>query len=190
MALAQAIRFLRSKLGESQEGMARRLGCSTSGYAKWERGVVAPRGGVTIRMLQMCPDDESRAAFGSAIGKAGHMNAPLFLARLTPVTGRTEVDAQLRQYVSEMREALEELFQAAQAGDQNARELLRDAHDRLHRGRSTVAISREETRAAVHPPKKLQRQTGGQAPSGGPGKGRTKKKVSARARARRKNAHE
>jgi len=183
MPLADAIRLLRSKLGESQEGMARRLDCSTSGYAKWERGVVAPRGGVTIRMLEMCPDEESQAAFRSAIGGAGHMNAPLFLARLQPVTGRTEVDSQLRQYVSEMQRALEELFQAAQAGDQNARELLQDLHNRLHRGRSTVVNPRKEARAAVRRPKKLQRQTGRKALAAGAEKGRTKK-VSAGPRAR------
>src|SRR6516164_7091284 len=96
MALADAIRLLRSKLGESQEGMARRLGCSTSGYGKWERGVVAPRGRVMIKMLQLCPDQETRAAFGSsAVGGVGRMNAPAFLAHMKAAGYGTEVETEL-----------------------------------------------------------------------------------------------
>ena len=89
MVLSEAIRLLRSKLGESQEGMARKLGCSTSGYTKWERGVAVPRGQVTIKMLQMCPDEESRAAFESATGVVGHVEAPAFLAQMKAVGYRT-----------------------------------------------------------------------------------------------------
>lgn len=59
-----AIRSLRDKIGETQEGMARLLGCTLSGFRKWESGVSLPGGGFLIRMLQMCPDAASLASFG------------------------------------------------------------------------------------------------------------------------------
>jgi predicted NBD/HSP70 family sugar kinase len=160
--------------------MARRLGCSTSGYAKWERGVVAPRGEVTIKMLQMCPDEESRAAFGSAIGGAGHMNVPAFLARMKTAADRTEVDTELFDNAYSAKTAVDELFQAARAGDQNARQLLRDTRDRL----LTAIASRAATRAANQTLGEPIRLTDERASAGEVGKGRAKKKRSARARAR------
>ena len=172
MALADAIRLLRSKLGESQEGMARRLGCSTSGYAKWERGVVAPRGEVTIKMLQMCPDGESRAAFGSAIGRPGQMNVPAFLAQMKTAGYRTEVDTELFDNAYNAKTAVDDLLQAARAGDQNARQLLRDAKDRLS---TAVASVREEARAANQSLGEPRRPAGKRANSG-VAKGRTKRK--------------
>jgi transcriptional regulator with XRE-family HTH domain len=170
MALSDAIRLLRSKLGESQEGMARRLGCSTSGYTKWERGVAAPRGEVTIKMLQMCPDDESRAAFGSAIGTG--QNAAAFLGQMKTMVGVTEAESELWDNASSAKTAVDALLQVARAGDQNARQLLRDTKDRLS---TAVASVREETRAASQSLGEPRRPAGKRANSG-VAKGRTKRK--------------
>ena len=67
---ADAIRQLRERLGEldgrnvTQEEMARRVGCTLAGYRKWEAATAVPRGDWLIRLLALCPDDETRALFG------------------------------------------------------------------------------------------------------------------------------
>lgn len=65
--LASAIRALRETIGLTQEGMARELECTLSGYRKWESGVALPGGGYLIRMLQLCPDAQTLAAFGITV---------------------------------------------------------------------------------------------------------------------------
>lgn len=65
--IPSALRSLRSALGESQEGMARRLGCSTSGYVKWERGVAEPSASWLLKAIQLCPDANSLSKFGISI---------------------------------------------------------------------------------------------------------------------------
>ena len=63
---ATAIMSLQETLGETQEAMARRIGCTLGAYAKWRRGERIPSGDWLIKILAFCPDDESRAAFGLA----------------------------------------------------------------------------------------------------------------------------
>lgn len=182
MVLSEAIRLLRSKLGESQEGMARKLGCSTSGYTKWERGVAVPRGQVTIKMLQMCPDEDSRAAFESTIGGVGHVEAPAFLAQMKTVGyGNEAVDTELIDNAIGAKTALEALFQAARTGDQKARQLLRETKDRLS---TAVASSPEETRAGNETLGEPKSPIGKRPLSDVGRKSRTKKKRLARDRAR------
>jgi len=48
--------------------MARRLGCTFSAYSKWLRGERTPGGEWMLRILALCPDDETRAAFFLDIG--------------------------------------------------------------------------------------------------------------------------
>lgn len=62
--IGAAIFALRERLGETQEGMARHLNCTLSGFRKWESGVAIPGGAYLIKMLQMCPDQETRSLFG------------------------------------------------------------------------------------------------------------------------------
>ena len=61
---APAILKLRKELGETQEGMARRLNCSLPAYQRWEMGTRIPNGEYLLKMIQMCPNDACRAAFG------------------------------------------------------------------------------------------------------------------------------
>jgi transcriptional regulator with XRE-family HTH domain len=177
MALAEAIRLLRSKLGESQEGMARRLGCSTSGYIKWEHGAAIPRGDVAIKMIWLCPDEESRSAFASAVDFfAKQSDGSVILGEVKSISADTETDAQLREYAR----VIEKLFRDARSGDQNARQLLRDTRDRLF----TAIASRDQTRTANQTLREPIRLTGERASSGKAGKRRAKKKRPARVRAR------
>src|SRR6266566_1254585 len=62
--LAEAVLGLQRALGETQEGMARKLGCTLGAYSKWVRGDRTPSGDWLIKMLQLCPDEDTRAAFG------------------------------------------------------------------------------------------------------------------------------
>jgi transcriptional regulator with XRE-family HTH domain len=177
MALAQAIRLLRSKLGESQEGMARRLGCSTSGYIKWEHGAAIPRGDVAIKMMWLCPDEESRTAFGSAVDVvATQMDGSVVFMETKRILENAETDAQLREYAR----VIEKLFRDARSGDQKARQLLRDTSDSL----STAIASREETKRSNQTIGEPIRLIGERASSVEVGKGRAKKKRPARVRAR------
>lgn len=61
--MASAIRGLRLALGKAPETMAQLIGCSSAGYEKWEQGTVAPSAQWLLRMLQLCPDEETRNAF-------------------------------------------------------------------------------------------------------------------------------
>jgi len=61
--VASAIRGLRLALGKTPETMAQLIGCSSAGYEKWEQGTAAPSAQWLLRMLQLCPDEETRNAF-------------------------------------------------------------------------------------------------------------------------------
>jgi len=63
-SFSEAILALQSRLGQTQEGMARLIGCTLGAYSKWVRGERVPGGEWLIKMLQMCPDENSLAAFG------------------------------------------------------------------------------------------------------------------------------
>ena len=59
-----AILKLRQTLGETQEGMARRLGCTLGSFQRWELGSRIPSGEYLVKMIKLCPNNECRAAFG------------------------------------------------------------------------------------------------------------------------------
>lgn len=64
-ALGRAIAALRDKLGWTQTQMARELGAKHDRYVQWwEAGEHFPGGKFILKMLQLCPDAESLAAFG------------------------------------------------------------------------------------------------------------------------------
>lgn len=48
--------------------MARRIGCPLSTYVQWETGRATPRGDWLLRILDLSPDAETRAAFGISLG--------------------------------------------------------------------------------------------------------------------------
>lgn len=75
--LAGTIRRLRQRLTElegtevTQEEMAQRLGAKVFPYQNWERGRSSVPGIYVLRMLALCPDEETRGAFFVDIGETG-----------------------------------------------------------------------------------------------------------------------
>ena len=127
--IQDVILSLQDALGErSQEGMARRLGCSLGAYSKWCRGEAIPGGKWLLKLIALCPDQETRAAFGLKMGPPGenlyNNDAPLPAdVGLSPFTKQQRKD--LRE---EAHHWIDQLF-AAPAPDQTIRqtvELLRD----------------------------------------------------------------
>ena len=85
--ISAAIKALRNRLGETHGGMARRLGTPLRTYDRWEAGDTIPRGNRLVKILALCPDDESRSLFdsvGSAASKASGEHAALSLRRWSP----------------------------------------------------------------------------------------------------------
>jgi hypothetical protein len=66
--ISSAILSLQQKLGQTQEAMARQLGCTLGAYSKWVRGERTPNGRWLLGLLALCPDNESRRAFGLEFG--------------------------------------------------------------------------------------------------------------------------
>jgi transcriptional regulator with XRE-family HTH domain len=64
--ISTAIKALRNKLGQTHGGMARLLGTSLRTYDRWEAGDSIPRGTMLVRILALCPDEETRAHFDTA----------------------------------------------------------------------------------------------------------------------------
>jgi len=69
--LTSAILSLRQKLGTTQEEMARQIGCTLAAYQRWETGKRTPRGDWMLKILVLCPDEETRAAFFVDIREVG-----------------------------------------------------------------------------------------------------------------------
>ena len=110
--LAEAVLGLQRALGETQEGMARKLGCTLGAYSKWVRGDRTPSGDWLIKMLQLCPDDDTRAAFGVTPSAAS-------VARAAPG------DAQVERYYNHAEMGLRLLAESASQGHPGAKEELR-----------------------------------------------------------------
>jgi transcriptional regulator with XRE-family HTH domain len=58
-----AVLSLREKLRITQQELAARIGCSLSAVQFWEAGRSSPRGYRLRRLLDLCPDEETRALF-------------------------------------------------------------------------------------------------------------------------------
>lgn len=59
----RAVLSLREKLSITQQELAARIGCSLSAVQFWEAGRSSPRGYRLRRLLELCPDEETRALF-------------------------------------------------------------------------------------------------------------------------------
>ncbi len=131
--LGTAILRLRSALGETQEGMARRLGCTLSGYIQWEKGRRIPGGDWLMKLMALCPDGDTRSLFEEQIDsfrqEAGRGPAP---SRTPPTTGST-TPGQRKEARAIAREAIEILFELGQAGYRPADQKLKRFADELNR---------------------------------------------------------
>ena len=121
--LSVAVRGLREALGRSQEVMAQLVGCSLPAYQKWETGAAIPGGEWLIRLLQLCPDEETRNAFRI---RAERRSSP----RQNPVpeiqSGSILTASERRHYWQKAREAVDEIYACAEAGEQAADQRLAD----------------------------------------------------------------
>jgi transcriptional regulator with XRE-family HTH domain len=131
--LAAAILKLRSSLGETQEGMARRLGCTLSGYIQWEKGRRIPGGDWLLKLMALCPDEDTPSLFEEQIDfyrqESGRGRSP---SRTPPASSSTTPE-QRKQARAIAREAIEILFELGQAGYRPADQKLKRFADELNR---------------------------------------------------------
>jgi len=70
------MKALRSRLSQiegrnvTHQEMVRRIGCSNGAYRKWQSGTI-PRGDWMLKILALCPDEETRANFFIDIAESG-----------------------------------------------------------------------------------------------------------------------
>jgi len=132
-ALGTAVHRLRSALGETQEGMARRLGCTLSGYIQWEKGRRIPGGDWLLKLMALCPDEDTRSLFEEQIDfyrqEAGRGPAQ----SRTPLASSSTTPEQRKQARAIAREAIEILFELGQAGYRPADQKLKWFADGLNR---------------------------------------------------------
>jgi len=126
--LPAAIRGLREALGRPPEVMAQILGCSLPAYLKWEAGSLTPGGEWLIRMLQICPNEETRNAFRI---RAERRATPRQRLETNPQSrGRLSPEERLRCRLA-ARDALDALSECGQAGVEAADLRLRDFAENL-----------------------------------------------------------
>ncbi|MGH9432683.1 MAG: helix-turn-helix domain-containing protein [Terriglobia bacterium] len=119
--IATAVCGLREALGRSQDVMAQMLGCSLPAYQKWETGTLVPSAEWLIKMLQLCPNEETRNAFRiRAERRASHRET--FELRLAGTLSAEE----RREYRRMAREAVEVMFECGEEGIAAAGMRLRD----------------------------------------------------------------
>lgn len=116
--VAAAIRGLRDALGRSQEVMAELLGCSLPAYQKWEIGSVVPGGEWLIRLLRLCPDEETRNAFRIRAERRTRTRTELPPVPLNP--------SDRRRFLQVAQEAAGELFRCGEEGIEAADARLAD----------------------------------------------------------------
>lgn len=121
--LPAAVRGLREALGRSPEVMARLLGCSLPAYQKWELGTVTPGGEWLVRMLQLCPDEETRNAFRI---RAERRAAPRPSRELTARVQTPPTLHELEDLWQTARHAVDTMYDSARQGNSNAALRLKD----------------------------------------------------------------
>ncbi|MGH9354263.1 MAG: helix-turn-helix domain-containing protein [Terriglobia bacterium] len=125
--IAAAVRGLREALGRSPEVMAEMLGCSLPAYQKWEMGSVVPDGEWLIRLLRLCPDEETRNAFRI---RAERRNSPRERLKLPKAAGPL-TPADRRRFLQMAHAAADDLGQCGEAGIQAADDRLMDFAENL-----------------------------------------------------------
>jgi len=124
--------------------MARRLGCTLSGYIQWEKGRRVPGGVWVLKMMALAPDGPSRHLFQEQVladSPQPAIRAPR--ARLGARSASTTPD-QRRRAKSLAQEAIEILFELGEAGYRPADQKLKTLADDLNR------IAGDFSRASGH----------------------------------------
>jgi transcriptional regulator with XRE-family HTH domain len=131
--LPTAIRELRQALGVTQEGMARRLGCTLSGYIQWEKGRRVPGGEWLLKLMALCPDVETRSLFEAAVNTFRSVSPAPAAPPATPVRSSSTTPTQRKQARTMCRQAIDILFELGEAGYRPADQKLRQFADELNR---------------------------------------------------------
>jgi len=124
--LPTAIVGLREALGKSQESMARILGCSLPAYQKWELGSLVPSAEWLLRMLQLCPDEETRNAFRIRPERRSAGRPRQSLSQKPPLD-----TAGRQRFRNVALQAVDSIFECGERGNQAADLRLTDFADRL-----------------------------------------------------------
>jgi transcriptional regulator with XRE-family HTH domain len=135
--ISAAIKALRFKLGETHGGMARRLGAPLRTYDRWEAGDTIPGGNMLVRILALCPDEETRSLFDAA------------RSSVSKVSGEHQVSSSLRRAGPEARlrmrfrdsclASIEIIYESAVLGSQAADDKLRSYVTELNREAAILA---------------------------------------------------
>lgn len=132
-ALAKAVRQLRKSLGDTQEGMARRLGCTLSGYIQWEKGRRIPGGDWLLKLMALCPDEETRDLFEVQIDSGREPLRPSRVQARSVVRRGSTTPEQRRQARALAQQAIQILFELGQSGYRPADQKLKQFADELNR---------------------------------------------------------
>jgi transcriptional regulator with XRE-family HTH domain len=113
--------------------MARRLGCTLSGYIQWEKGRRIPGGDWLLKLMALCPDEEARNLFERPIEsfRRNVEGIPLPARGAAPTSSTTP--QQRRQARAMAREAIDILYEIGQAGFRPADQKLKYFADELSR---------------------------------------------------------
>ncbi len=131
--LPAAIRGLREALGRTPEIMAKILGCSLPAYLKWEAGALNPGGEWLIRMLQICPNEETRNSFRIRAERRAAARPKLG----TSLSETHPLSSGERQHYQRMaHEAVDAIAECGRAGaedaDRRLRQLTENMQDAAH----------------------------------------------------------
>jgi DNA-binding XRE family transcriptional regulator len=133
-----AVRVLRGRLGETQASMARLVGVSLRTYDRWEAGDASPRGTILVKLLDLCPDDDTRSLF-----RGPSSSLPPDSSRswtVVPRLRRTNSTDRLRiRLRNSCLEAIRVIYEAAALGSAAADEKLRTYADEINRTAAIVA---------------------------------------------------
>lgn len=133
--ISAAVRNLRCALGRSagrdrpvpQDEFAALFGKKLAAVQRWEAGKNMPPGDVIIRMLQLCPDQESFMAFGVFIPQSAPQ-ARKSSSQEEAGMGKGPMDTndpELRKWHKETQEVVRFLGEQKRAGNRVAAEILR-----------------------------------------------------------------
>jgi transcriptional regulator with XRE-family HTH domain len=113
--------------------MARRVGCTLSGYIQWEKGRRVPGGHWLLKLMALCPDDATRTLFEEQVESFGEQtDSSRPEAKGVARSGSTTPEHR-RQARAMARQAIEILFELGQAGYRPADQKLKSFADELNR---------------------------------------------------------
>lgn len=113
--------------------MARRLGCTLSGYIQWEKGRRVPGGDWLLKLMALCPDEDTRGLFEQQIASYREQAGASRAQTPRPVRLSSTTPEQRRQAKAIAREAIEILYELGHAGYRPADQKLRQFADELNR---------------------------------------------------------